>query len=195
MSHAREGSPSANHLPSRRRLASLAEGLFHVDGRLVEWSEQGGFGKPVVVREVRPEMCKDPAAVALLLHDQERARRLSAGGDGGYAPQVDIAEDKNSVEVTAELPGMSSKDIRVDLAPSRDFITIQGNKEDQRERKDDNYCRTERYFGSIRRDVPLPAPVKDKNIEATFKDGVLTVRLAKTDEADGGARRIEVSSG
>ena len=152
-----------------------------------------GFGRPVPRRRYSDPVTALQQQMNQLMEDFWTTWPMP--GDGGYAPQVDIAEDKESVEVTAELPGMSSKDIRVDLAPSRDFITIQGNKEDQREKKDDNYYRTERYFGSIRRDVPLPAPVKDKNIEANFKDGVLTVRLAKTDEADGGAKRIEVSSG
>jgi HSP20 family protein len=96
-------------------------------------------------------------------------------------PSVDVYEEKDSVVVKAELPGMKKEDIEVTLAG--DTLTIKGEKKDDKEIKEDDYYRRERSYGSFLRSVALPSEVKGDQIKANFKDGVLEIRLPKTEEA------------
>jgi HSP20 family protein len=118
--------------------------------------------------------------------------RLPEYMGGIYGPNIDVTEDRETVEVTAELPGMTDKDIQVHLAPSRDYVTIRGEKRDERQERERGYTRSERYFGSFRRDVPLPTTVRDENIDANFKNGVLNLRFMKSEEGPAGSKRINV---
>jgi HSP20 family protein len=114
------------------------------------------------------------------------------GGNQAFAamPRVDVSESENEYEVTAELPGIDEKDIEVTLADN--LLTIRGEKKAEREEKDKNFYLNERSFGSFRRAVPLPSDVDEDRVEANFKNGVLTVRLPKSPEAQAKTRRIEV---
>jgi HSP20 family protein len=99
------------------------------------------------------------------------------------SPALDVAETDSEYKITAELPGMSRDDIDVTLEQGR--LTISGTKEEEQKEEKENYVRTERSYGSFTRTVPLPATVDEENIEANFKDGVLSLRLPKTEEARG----------
>jgi HSP20 family protein len=107
-------------------------------------------------------------------------------------PRVDVSESENEYEVTAELPGIDEKDVELTLADN--VLTIRGEKKVEREEKDKdkNYYMSERSFGSFRRAVPLPAEVDEDRVEANFKNGVLTVHLPKSPQAQARTRRIEV---
>ncbi len=96
-------------------------------------------------------------------------------------PSIDVYEEKDTVVVKAELPGMKKEDIEVNLAG--DTLTIKGEKKQEEEVKEDHYYRRERSYGSFLRSVALPCEVKSGEIKASFKDGVLEVRLPKTEEA------------
>ena len=89
-------------------------------------------------------------------------------------PAVDIAEEFNAYEVTAELPGMDEKDIEVKLVDGN--LVIKGEKQERR--KKDYYLR-ERHFGSFERYFVLPEDADTSKIEASFEKGVLTVTLPK----------------
>jgi HSP20 family protein len=108
-------------------------------------------------------------------------------------PRVDVAETDKEIKVTAELPGMEEKDIRVTLAGG--LLTLQGEKKAEAEEKGKNFHRLERTFGSFERAVELPAEVDPAKVEAAFKKGVLTVTLAKTPAARSASRKIEVKAG
>jgi HSP20 family protein len=95
------------------------------------------------------------------------------------APKLDLSETANDVHVTVELPGLSEKDIDVELRDN--MLRIRGEKKDVRETKEHNFHRTERMFGSFERVVPLPAKVRREGVDAKFKDGVLTVVLPKVE--------------
>ena len=97
-----------------------------------------------------------------------------------YLP-VDIFEDGESVIVKAEIPGIKKEDINVQLAP--DSITISGKKsgEEKVERKD--YYRVERSYGSFSRTCHLPVETMTDKARAVFKDGVLEVRIPKSQES------------
>jgi HSP20 family protein len=96
-------------------------------------------------------------------------------------PRVDVYEEKDAVVIKAELPGIAKSEIEVDLTGSA--LTIKGEKKKAEEVKRRNYYRSERSYGSFTRTIELPAEVKGEAAKATFKDGVLEVRLPKTDEA------------
>ena len=115
------------------------------------------------------------------------------GAESGLAPQVDVRETDKEVEVVAELPGMDEADVDVSVAAG--MLTIRGEKKSEREREGNGYILRERSFGRIERLVPLPEGLDLDSAEATFKNGVLTVRIAKTAEAQRAAKRIQVQRG
>jgi HSP20 family protein len=111
-----------------------------------------------------------------------------------FTPRVNVTEREKEFEVTAELPGMVESDI--DITLSRDSITVKGEKKQEIEDKGDNYYRMERSYGSFSRRIQLPTDVIDKdNVEAEFKNGVLTVTLPKLEDAQPISRRITVNAG
>ncbi len=96
-------------------------------------------------------------------------------------PSLDVYEEKDSVVVKAELPGMKKEDVEVNLVGAN--LTIKGEKKEDQEVKEDDYYRRERSYGSFLRTVALPCEVKSDEIKASFKDGVLEIRMPKTEEA------------
>lgn len=94
-----------------------------------------------------------------------------------FAPSIDIADEKKHLRITAELPGLEEKD--VDLTVQEGVLVIRGEKKLENVTEEDGYYRTECSYGSFERAIPLPVEVDAERAEATFKRGVLTVRLPK----------------
>lgn len=118
------------------------------------------------------------------------------GGDGGILGvdlKVDTFEDDKAYHVTAELPGMSEKDVEVTFADNT--LTISGEKKDEKEVKEENYHRHERSFGAFRRAFTLPAEIDEAKISASFKDGVMTIDLPKSKTAQKKAKKITIQRG
>jgi HSP20 family protein len=118
---------------------------------------------------------------------------LGNAGDGfgnGAMPRVDVRETDKEVEVVAELPGMEEPDLEVSVGEG--MLTIRGEKKEEHEREDKGYVLRERSFGRIERVVPLPAGLDPDSAKATFKNGVLTVTIPKTPEAQAAVKRIQV---
>ena len=95
-----------------------------------------------------------------------------------WQPMVDVSETKDKILVTAELPGLESKDIEVSM--SDDFLTIKGEKKTEKEEKDEHYHCVERYHGSFQRTLRLSAEIKPDKVEAEFDKGVLKITLPKS---------------
>jgi HSP20 family protein len=106
------------------------------------------------------------------------------------APAVDVAETDKAYEVTAELPGMDESNIEVKLAD--DVLTIKGEKKEEKEEKNKDYYVSERRFGSFQRSFTVPAGVDAGKIEANFKNGVLTITLPKSAQAQKSEKKIEI---
>ena len=104
---------------------------------------------------------------------------------GAVSPATDITEDDGHYVVTTELPGVNKSDISVEVRDG--VLTIHGEKKSEREEKSEKRRYVERSFGSFNRAFTLPSDADEKKIEAKFKDGVLTVTLAKTE-----ARKAQV---
>lgn len=116
---------------------------------------------------------------------------LLGGGTPGFAPPLNVSEDDKELRITVELAGMKRDDVNVSIHDRQ--LTITGEKRQEEEEKRGDYLRVERSYGSFTRSVALPVAVDESGVTATFKDGVLTVRLPKP-EAELG-RKIEISGG
>jgi HSP20 family protein len=108
----------------------------------------------------------------------------------GKVPAVDVADTATSYEITAELPGLDDKDIEVKFSDGT--LTIRGEKKEEKEEKKKDYYLSERHYGSFQRSFTVPDGVDPDKIEAAFKNGVLTVTLPKTAEAQKKVKKIEV---
>jgi HSP20 family protein len=93
-------------------------------------------------------------------------------------------------EITAELPGLDEKNIEVKLANG--VLSIKGEKREEKEEKRKDYYRRERSFGSFERSFQMPEGIDTDKIAASFKNGILSVTLPKSAEAQKQAKRIEV---
>jgi HSP20 family protein len=96
-------------------------------------------------------------------------------------PTVDVSEDKNELTVRAEVPGMNEKDI--DLTWCDGVLRIRGEKRSEREEKKKEHYFRECSYGSFSRDIPLGNDVDWSNAKAKYKNGVLTVKLPKTESS------------
>jgi len=116
---------------------------------------------------------------------------LSASSD--RLPRIDVRENDKEVDVEAELPGMDDKDI--DISVAEGMLVIRGEKKAEREEKNGGYIKRERSFGRIERIVPLPDGLDLEHAKAVFKQGVLTVAIPRSHEAQEAVKRIPVHSG
>jgi HSP20 family protein len=111
---------------------------------------------------------------------------------GKMTPSLDVVDDGKSFRVTVELPGMTDKDVAVTVDGGT--LTIRGEKKEEKEKQDKDVFRRERAYGSFRRTVEVPGDVDTAKIEAKFKDGVLTIDLPKTKEAQQRVKQIPVKA-
>jgi len=100
---------------------------------------------------------------------------------GSRWPAIDIAEKDNEFVVKAEVPGCKADDI--DISVHGSTLTISGEKKAEEEKKEKGYYHVERSYGSFRRDFNLASDIDSEKIEATCKDGVLTIKLPKSEKA------------
>ncbi len=107
-----------------------------------------------------------------------------------WSPRFEITETDETYEMAAELPGMDEKDIEVFVED--DVLTVKGEKKQEREEKRRNYHLTERSYGTFQRSFPLPRGLHSDKVKATFKKGVLSLTLPKTEEAKAHRRKIEI---
>jgi HSP20 family protein len=105
---------------------------------------------------------------------------------------VDIVEKERAFEVTAELPGLAETDVHVELMNGS--LRIHGEKKEEKEEKRKDYYLSERRYGSFERRFPIPEGVDADKIDAVFKQGVLTITLPKTAEAQKSTKTIAVKA-
>ncbi len=116
---------------------------------------------------------------------QSFSRPLSA-----VAPRIDVQETEKELLISAELPGLAEKDIDVSL--SRDTLTISGEKRQESEKNIKGWHHMERSYGTFTRSILLPREIDPDSCNATFKNGVLTVSLAKTHQSEATAKSIPI---
>jgi HSP20 family protein len=106
----------------------------------------------------------------------------------GWSPSVDVFEKGDYVEIKVELPGVKQED--VDVSISNDMLMIKGERRMEAGIKNEDYSRNEISYGNFYRSIALPANVDTKNIEATYEDGILRIKLQRA--AGAKPRKINV---
>ena len=106
------------------------------------------------------------------------------------SPTVDIFEEGHDIVMKAELPGMKKEDIEVNITD--DIITLSGEKKKEEKIEKKNYHRLERSYGSFVRSFRLPTEVQTEQVKAQFKDGILEIRVPKTEEAKKKEKKVQV---
>jgi HSP20 family protein len=114
----------------------------------------------------------------------------SAWFSGAWTPPVDIYETDEALVMKAELPGFSKDDISIEL--KENTLVIKGERKHEDEVKEGNYHRMERSYGAFQRAFMLPITVDQEKVKASYKDGILELRLPKVQAAQ--PKRIAVSA-
>ena len=112
-------------------------------------------------------------------------------GEGKWDPKLDIIEGKKDITVKAEIPGIEAKDF--DISIDGRILTIKGEKKQEQSDKEETYYRVERSYGYFRRTFELPAEVEPDNVDASYKRGLLKVRLRKAKASE--TKKITVITG
>jgi HSP20 family protein len=107
----------------------------------------------------------------------------------GWFPAVDVYEDKDSLQVKAELPGLKKEDIEISLHDG--YLTLAGERKQEEKQESGEVYRSERWVGRFHRTISLPCRVDAEKIKATYNEGVLTVTLPKAEEAK--PKQIQIS--
>jgi HSP20 family protein len=115
------------------------------------------------------------------LFDNFFGRPTGSGAAGrSWAPAVDLYETKDDLVLTMELPGVRDKDVTVSI--TGDLLTIKGERRFEHDVKEQQLLHVERAYGKFERLVQLPIPVQADKVKASYRDGVLEVKLPKTEE-------------
>jgi HSP20 family protein len=117
----------------------------------------------------------------------------SAGNDimqGAWNPSVDIFENKDSIVLEADLPGMNPDDVNISI--ENNVLTLHGERKFEKKDDKDNFHRVERSYGAFTRSFTLPPTVSSENVDAVFENGQLRLTLAKREEAK--PRKIEIKA-
>lgn len=105
-----------------------------------------------------------------------------------WAPSLDVSEDKDSICIKADLPGVKQSDIEITV--ESDVLTIKGERKSEVESKEKRLHRIERFYGSFSRSLTLPDYADASKISASYKEGVLEINIPKTEKAK--PRQIKV---
>jgi len=124
---------------------------------------------------------------------RQAASGSPATSQGVWAPRIEAFQQGDNFIVRAELPGLKKDDIEVNLTD--DAITIQGQRQQEHRAEREGYYHTERSYGSFYREIPLPEGALADSADASFKDGVLEVRLQAPPHEVSRGRKLEISEG
>ena len=108
-----------------------------------------------------------------------------------WIPHVDISEADQQYEITAELPGLKKEEVKITLQAG--VLTLQGERKQEKEEKGARYHRVERSYGSFVRSFTMPDVIDEEKVSAEFKDGVLHIRLPKSEKAKPKAIDVKVA--
>lgn len=157
---------------------------------LIPWGRQENRAPALFGAEERSPFWSLRRDIDRLFDDFFHAPMASFGrGATMQWPNVEVNQTETEIRITAEVPGMNEKD--VELLIEDGVLTLRGEKKSETEDKDRGY--SERYYGRFERRIALPSGIDEENAKADFRDGVLTVTLPKSAEAEHG-RRIPINA-
>jgi len=107
-----------------------------------------------------------------------------------WAPTVDIEEGEHEYRIAAELPGLRKEDVKITLQEG--VLTLQGERKQEHEEKGKRFHRVERSYGAFVRSFALPDVIDEGKVAAEFKDGLLHIRLPKSEKAKPKAIEVKV---
>ena len=119
-----------------------------------------------------------------MLGEESGAWRLAM-----MAPPLDVSETDKQITVRVDLPGIQRENVTIQLNHYQ--LTISGERQETKEEKGESFHRVERESGRFSRSITLTCAVDENKVEATYKDGVLTVTLPKSSEAQGHQIKIK----
>ncbi|RUU51721.1 Hsp20/alpha crystallin family protein [Mesorhizobium sp. M2C.T.Ca.TU.002.02.1.1] len=164
---------------------------------LIPWGRSNGNQVPSVFHDgERDPFLSLHREVNRLFDDVFRgfdSRWPSIGGASALGtgwPSVEISNGEKEIKVTAEVPGLEQKDIEVLFDDG--VLTLRGEKRSETDDKDRQF--SERYYGRFERRIPVGYEVKEDEVEARFRNGVLTVTLPKSEKAQSRVKRIDIKS-
>lgn len=181
--HEEPSGPSANRIPVKRSASEQQtpapeQNLFGPVQQIHQQIDRlfddafRGFGLPVL-----------PGT----LSDSSRQRSAQI-----FRPSLNVSSDNNCYEITLEAPGLTEKDLAIEV--NGDILTIQGEKQEEKEDKDRHYYRIERSYGSFQRTLSLPDDSNTEEIKASMKDGVLRLTIPRRETVDSHTRKININS-
>ncbi len=115
---------------------------------------------------------------------------LQGSGLAEFRPSLNVSGDNASYQVTLEAPGMTESEL--DIEVSGDVLTIRGEKEEEKETKERHFFRVERSYGAFQRTLSLPDDVNTDEIDATMKNGVLTITLPRQETVDSSTKKVAI---
>jgi HSP20 family protein len=98
---------------------------------------------------------------------------------GIRVPAAELHETEDAIHLKVELPGMSAKDL--DVQVTLNAVSISGERKEETKTEDNGTTKSEFYYGKFQRVIPLPARVQNTNVTADYKDGILNLTLPKTE--------------
>ncbi len=107
-----------------------------------------------------------------------------------FSPAIDISETEKEIIVKVELPGIDQKDVEISLSGAT--LKISGEKRDEMKEEGQHFLKVGRSFGRFAISLPLPCRVQEKEIKAEYKDGMLSVKIPKTEWKEIGQERLQV---
>ncbi|MCP4317271.1 MAG: Hsp20/alpha crystallin family protein [Hyphomicrobiales bacterium] len=111
--------------------------------------------------------------------------------NGMIIPKLDVSEKDDTVEITAELPGVKEEDI--DVSITSNVLTLKGEKSVSKEEKEKDYSLVERSYGSFARSLPMAFDIDPDGVSAKFTNGILTITIKKPPEIAEKTKKIEVT--
>ncbi|MGJ5673407.1 MAG: Hsp20/alpha crystallin family protein [Nostochopsis sp.] len=124
------------------------------------------------------------------MHGQEH-ESLFPKLNATWTPAVELKETDTDIILKAEVPGIEAKDLDVEV--STDVVAIAGEYQQEKQEQDKGCLRTEFRYGQFQRIVPLPVPVKNDQVKAEFKNGVLTLTLPKVEAAKRNVVKVDLT--
>jgi HSP20 family protein len=117
---------------------------------------------------------------------------MATAGSEFFSPPIEISERDGHLVVRADLPGLTKDDVHVEVTD--EALTIEGERRSEHEEQQGGFFRSERRYGTFRRQIPLPEGINADQVTASFKDGVLEVSMPAPQRQARG-RQIEIQSG
>lgn len=122
---------------------------------------------------------------------QELSQFMNWPSETDFKPSLNLVSEDEKYVLTLEAPGMTQDDLSIEVKD--DVLMIKGNKVEEKEDKDKHFYRMERRFGSFQRVLALPSDVQVNDIQASMKNGVLSVNIPRNPQVDTDAKKIPIS--